>query len=500
MKNRSKKLLSLLSMLLIASSFSLTAFAADGIPSDVESLSGVAGDSQVILSWSAATDDVGIAGYQVHYGLTPVDAPGETYDSVEDVGNVLEYTLTGLDNDVPYYFSVIAYDADANESLAWARELVVTPSADGADVDSDAPQVMEASAMNNEEVRVVFSEAIMLPEMDADTEFFIENQENFEPLTVLEAIMNEDDATKMSVILLTEKQEAGVEYKLTVNLGVSDLSGNVIVSGTSDTAIFEGSDMDKPSEDSKAPKLLSVEALDENHITLEFDESVVLGIDPSENFSIVAENDASVELEITGVELGTTSAGIENASVLITTSMQDDISYMLIVTGLEDMAGNVVSSSASSMTFTGIAGEAIDNPDDNMDDTTDDVIDTPSEAVANFLAKKVFDTDSYFVTLSWTILEDAKDMIKEQKLYMSKNKGDNYNLKATLEADVDKYEVGNLSAGEYWFKLTHLDADGNESDGVVTSITLSETGPGLVGLTLVSLGLGTMFRKKEDKI
>ena len=477
-------------------SSSMTAFAADAVkPSDIETLTGTAGNTEVSLTWSAATDDTGVDGYQVHYGLNPVDAAGETYDFVDDVGNVTQYTLTGLENDTTYYFSIIAYDAAGNESLAWAPELELTPSATPGSADTEAPKVMEATALNSEEVKVVFSEGVILPETDANLEFDLENQDNFELLGVLEAKLDEEDLTGTSVILLTEKQTAGTEYKITVNLGVTDMAGNNIISGTSDTALFTGSDALKPSDDSTAPQLLSLEALDSENLFLQFDEAIVLGIDPTENFTIVAENDATDELTILGVTLGDNDAGVANASVLITTSLQSDASYLLRVVGVKDMSGNEVSSTEASDTFMGMGEAKVDGEDPVVVPPVENP--EATKYVANFLANKMFKDDSFFVTLNWTLISDVQSMISEQKIYMSKDKGSNYDLEAVLAADTEKYEVGALAAGEYWFKLTQLDAEGVENEGTTTKIILAETGPEVFGFVLVSLGLGTLFRKKE---
>lgn len=96
-------------------------------PSDVENLEAIAGDSSVSLTWSAASDDVGVTGYQIHYGTNPVAESESTYDYFVDVGDMLEYTLSSLENGITYYFSVIAYDTDGNESLFWSIEASATP-------------------------------------------------------------------------------------------------------------------------------------------------------------------------------------------------------------------------------------------------------------------------------------------------------------------------------------------------------------------------------------
>jgi hypothetical protein len=47
------------------------------------------------------------------------------YDTVIGVGNVLEYTITGLEEGVTYFLAATAYDTDDNES-AFSKELVHT--------------------------------------------------------------------------------------------------------------------------------------------------------------------------------------------------------------------------------------------------------------------------------------------------------------------------------------------------------------------------------------
>ena len=47
------------------------------------------------------------------------------YDTVIDVGNVLEYKITNLEEGVTYFLAATAYDTDDNES-AFSKELVHT--------------------------------------------------------------------------------------------------------------------------------------------------------------------------------------------------------------------------------------------------------------------------------------------------------------------------------------------------------------------------------------
>lgn len=487
MKTVSQKLALVLAGIIILTNTSLTAFAADKkSPSDVENLKAVAGNGSIVLSWNAATDDTGVKGYQVHYGLKSVSQAGEAYENTKDVGNVTTYTVSGLQNDKKYYFSAIAYDAAGNESLRWAKEISATPTKDAAASDKEAPKVSKAEALNKEQVKVVFSEAIVLPAEDAEDSFSIENDENFEALQVLKAEIDSEDTAEKTVILTTKAQEKGTSYKLTVGIDIKDKAGNTIISGTSDTAMFTGSDKEKPVEDTAAPEVVKAESVDDTHVLVTFNEAIVLSIDPADNFKIYVEGDKTKELTVLGVELEENSEGIEDAAALITTSPQSDKKYSVVVSGIKDEDGNEILEAKGSAVFQGKV---------KVDGETKDII--PPKDVAKFMAKSLLEAGKYNVTLNWEIPKENLGDTVEQLIYMSMDKGEKYDKKATLDPEADKYVVKDLSPGEYWFKITQKDAAGNESKGVVTKLVLAETGPELLGLIIISLGLGRIVGKRK---
>ncbi len=224
------------------------AFAADNeSPSDVEGIKAEALKGSVKVSWKAATDNVDIAGYQVHYGLNSIGEAFSQYDDFVDTGDVLNYTVSNLENGKKYYFSVIAYDAAGNESVNWGvPEASATPSGDlDSPADKVAPQVKSAKALNKMEVEVVFSEEVVLSKDDPQNAFNVENDDNFELLKVSDAKMDEEDEDNTTVILSTDPQEENAKYKLTVGIELKDKAGNPIISGTSDTAMFTGSAEEK---------------------------------------------------------------------------------------------------------------------------------------------------------------------------------------------------------------------------------------------------------------
>lgn len=475
-----------------------SASAADGQnPSDVENLSGTALSGAVKLTWDAATDDVGVKGYKVYYGTTSVTKKGQSYDKNEDAGKVTEYIVDDLENGTKYYFSVIAYDAADNESIAWAKEASATPQAGaGTGTDKDAPTVTSAEAINKIDVKVVFSEEVVLPDEDPQDAFSIENSDNFEPLAVTAAEMDEEDDTNKTVILSTDAQIDKAEYKLTVGIGLKDKAGNPIISGTSDTAIFKGSAEEKESEDTDKPQVKKLEAIDSTHVGVQFSETVVLKIDPSTNFKINVENDETKTLDVLGVKLGDDSQGVKNAYAILTTKAQEKVKYVVTAVDVTDEAGNKIDAEKDSAVFEGKVAAAVE-PD------VPDAPDTPAEDkvapkdVADFLAEAMAEAQKYIVKLTWKNPQDSDSV--EQKLYISNDEGDTYESSAKIDPDKELYEMKGMEPGNYWVKLTQEDEAGNESEGAVIEVILSETGPEMIGLVLASIGLGRLFRKRRKK-
>ncbi|MBI5589792.1 MAG: VCBS repeat-containing protein [Deltaproteobacteria bacterium] len=70
--------------------------------------------AQVKLAWDT---DPGATGYKLYYGYA-----SRTYGTPVDVGNVTQYTLTGIQEGANCYFAVTAYDTNRNES-AFSIEL-----------------------------------------------------------------------------------------------------------------------------------------------------------------------------------------------------------------------------------------------------------------------------------------------------------------------------------------------------------------------------------------
>ncbi len=540
-----KKLFSLLAGLTLLFSLTSTVFAADEItPSDVENVVAEAGDEVVILSWDAAIDNEAVTGYFVYSGLASVDAEDEEYDfGSQDVGDVLSAEVSGLENGTTYYFAVTAYDAAGNESPSYSFEVDATPE-EGGDIEADdeAPTVVTAEAVSMVEVDVEFSEEVALPETNPEQAFVVENDETFELLEVLDAVILADEDVEegkegMVVRLTTEEQTKDADYILTATIDVTDLVENPIISGTSDTATFVGSDEAPEDADTEEPEVTGAEYMDMTNILVNFSETIVLSLTPAEDFEVSVKGSAGAEtLEVTEVVLGeNTETGDEDGSVILTVSeMTDGETYVVSVDGVTDEEGNDLNTDADSAEFTvgeetGAEGEGEgegegeEEEEDVMEDATDlmaEVIKTivteavvcdevedaeegeeveegaEEEEVAECVASD--EVVDWKVMLDWVLPEEAASTL--QTLYFSDD-GTEFAITETLALDSEEFEYMNsmLEEGEdYWFKLTQSDDEGNETDGVMVKINLSETGPGIAGLLLVSLGLGHFASRRKQ--
>ena len=76
--------------------------------------------ANVTLAWNPNMEE-DLAGYRIYYGTGDGD-----YNYTVDVGNQTEYTVTDLEEGLPYYFAATAYDLAGNES-DYSNEVPYTP-------------------------------------------------------------------------------------------------------------------------------------------------------------------------------------------------------------------------------------------------------------------------------------------------------------------------------------------------------------------------------------
>jgi len=478
-------------------------------PSDVSNVKAVAGDKMVTLSWDAATDNVGVTGYKIFYGTASVSSDTASYTKGPiDVKNVLTYDIKDLVNDTTYYFAVTAYDAAGNESEFYSTEVSATPKAPGsagtaattpAGADNIAPKVVSAMATYKNQVKVTFSEGIKLPATKPEAAFSIKDDFLGINIAVSKAELDATDKSNKTVLLTTADQKKSSKYILTAGIQIQDLAGNPIISGTSDTAFFNGTDLvqpaapavttttepTKPAADAEPPKLVSVNALDSTTVEVVFSEPVVLLTNAAENFIIT---DAADNTKITNVTKVAISQNGTKAT--LTTDELKAQPYNLIVIKVKDIAGNAMDAQNSATTFNGVATAATTT-------TTTPAASSVEEAASNLVAKAMA---NMVANLSWSPKEDKLAGVANFVIYMSSDRGATYGQGVVLGKDSKNYNFTDLKSDVlYYFKLTTKDPAGNESAGLITTLSLPKTGPELAFLLLFSTGAGAVFTRKKKK-
>lgn len=286
--NMKQSVFALLTAVAMAMPFALAA----GEPEDVNNvIASAKDDTTLTVSWSEAKDSEGndVNHYRLYYGTQSVlngDAPSYEVE-VDTPDNATTYDLTSLTTGATYYVAVTAIDAGDVESANYSLEASETLSASP---ESSAPAVSNVLAMDRNHVLVGFSEAVQLPELLAEAAFTITEQIN--PASVLDvtaATQYANDPEGKTVILTTADQTKNVNYIVTASVAITDVDGNPIESGVSDSGLFLGSDL--------APAMDAETETAEEDMVEEIIEEVV--VDPLEE---LLETTTAEEVDVTAPE------------------------------------------------------------------------------------------------------------------------------------------------------------------------------------------------------
>ncbi|MFC5530906.1 Ig-like domain-containing protein [Cohnella yongneupensis] len=194
--------------------------------------------------------------------------------------------------------------------------------------DQVKPQVVSVDGLNSNSIEVVFSEAV---DQKSAT-----NTDNYR-LNNGERVTKAQLTTDRKVTLTTTDQNDGWSYQLTIR-GIQDQSGNTL-DATTKTFI----------NDNTKPKVTSVQVNATSTVTIKFNEK----IDPQQ---AVQTNHYSINKG-----LGVTQATLQSDGLTVTlktTPQQDATLYTLTVSGIYDLAGNVMDTSTN-WKFGGVANPEI---------------------------------------------------------------------------------------------------------------------------------------------
>lgn len=478
-------------------------------PSDVETLTAEPGDAEIKLTWRPATDDTAVTGYKIYMGDKAVKDDEDTYNlPTVNIEAVTEYVVKNLRNDQSYYFSITGIDAAGNESINYSPEASATPKAGLATLTAKqrtesgarpssvedngaAPQVKSVVAENNVTVLVTFSEAVELPNEQPSSAFTIQTADTKERLDIQKAEVDDRDNTGATIILTTEPQTEEVEYIVTAGIELKDLFDNPVVSGTSDTGSFKGKkadvrvaevgNSDTQSRDSSSVSdeltVISGTADFNDRMQIVFSEPIQLPNNPLTAVSIVQKGTGR-KLNVLNVSLST-----DGSTVYLITEKQDPVEYEVQFGDIRDEKGKSLPLDTKYIVTGKGAG---------VKDTV------PPEDVLDFLAR-VKNIQKSIIELRWKPSPNTAGDLADYLVYQSEGKNTSqFGEASSLGSNTTSVEVQNLNPGKwYTFKMTAKDTSGNENKGVLSSVYLPETGPGMIAAALTGIGMAWYRRKKK---
>ncbi len=426
------------------------------VPSDVDNLTAEAQDKAVNLVWSPATDDGIIYQYKIYYGTSQVLEPDDSYDAhiVVD-GELTEYLVGNLLNDVQYYFAVTAVDDQGQESDNYSPEASATPTLGGSS--SGNPEVLSAQHKAPNEILVTMSESV---QVDSSTDsFLVVHASDDEQIGISNTIVNSEKV----IILLSEDLIVGDQYFITATSGVEDMDGNPVSSGITDT--------------------IDLFALDEFPV----DEPEPVVTPPTEEEPLIPE-----ESVIETPEDNLPPAVIPN----------DEEEFDFLDTFLEDPE-NANINNDTSLEDLELEGE---QPSENLEAEDNSQSSAPDNQPPQDARNLQVDTSTAqsegSVMVSWTPAVDIDDDIADQVLYTRVGLGE-WDGGYSLGKDVTSTEIDVAQNQNYQVRIVTIDRSGNESMGTefTFSTNLVQSGNGgmiwIMGGALL-FGMLLLFGRRQS--
>jgi hypothetical protein len=254
----------------------------------------------VILSWDANSEQ-DLKGYKVYYGNS-----SGYYNKSINVGNVSAYRISELYEEVRYYFVVTAYDTAGNESV-YSEEVQAFLIGE----DKIAPEISQLVVLDENQIQMIFSEAIEKGSAENKANYQINNG-----IIVEKALLANDGLT---VTIQTSSHLPG-EYIIVVN-NIKDQAPNPNFIESNSSITYQVFD-DNP------PYIINVQTLSENQVLINFSEQIEIA--SAENLSNYAIG--------SGINISKAELLIGNDMVRLTTTAHQEKLYTLIVSNIKDRA------------------------------------------------------------------------------------------------------------------------------------------------------------------
>jgi hypothetical protein len=477
--NFAKKALSVVAIIMLVVISIVPAAMAQGTLPTVENLKvKEAGNRFVTLSWDPVA---GATGYVLLYGTAAVTGPDQEYNRPPvELENVTEHRLENLVNGTTYYFSVYATTATAT-SAELSEEVSATPTAAG---DAAAPTITGVVPVTSTEFTITFSKAMSFPANAAQEINIVKTFDN-SALRVVSA--ERVDATSLKVT--TDAQDEGSEYRISLSGNFRDSSGvaieeverGAILIGASSVNLFD--DLFGAAGEPSDVTIDEIVVIPDNRaIEVIFSKGIQLSETPLRQIAIVKTAEPTTSsVNVVAVEKHPT----ENNKILVAVEEPfENVSYTVLFIGIQDSDGLVIAEANSTKNFT--AGQAT---------ALRELLGEVTGLQARFL-----DVAELLARLTWGANADLEaGLVAAYKIYVAEGSTAEFRLLSEVEPSELSFDTESLSPADlYRFRVTTVDAEGNESEGAIAELELPGVGPaGLIMLALGSLGLGSVVTRRR---
>lgn len=454
-------------------------------PTAPTNLEAIANDSEnsIVLSWSEATDDVGVTEYDVYAGGEVIASTAAT-----------TYTVQEVDPNVVYVFYVKAKDLAGNESQDSNKAMAKVNTIETKEEETTELVQKDSDIVDNviENYNVSTINDLDLEDTEAPTV-----PTNLRVLSSTETTIkvgwdkSEDNvavtgyeiyngSTKVGEAIaeefLLENLHPGTSYKLSVK--AKDAAGNI--SELSEVLLAQtNEDIEAPT----APSNVSVECKSDTTVTLRWSESVdniaIGGYDVYKNDEKIAslENittylvkDLSPDTEYNfSVKARDTSGNISETSEKLVVTTDKDITAPTIPTNLSitKTNGEVVLSWTSSVDNVGVTGYYIYNKDEKVGSTENEttyILNNLNADEEYYITVRAVDAAGNLSEVSETVLYKENDEIVDNDGNVDENVTDNSGDSSNNESNDNGLDTGDSGSNDVENSENTDDSSSDESN------------------------------------
>lgn len=532
----------ILTAFILISTLSVQAQTLESIPPTVvQGVTVIEEDGLLRFSWEAATDEDGIIDhYKMYYGTSSVQTIDDAYDAEINVGNVLSYALENLENNSTYYVAFTAVDDEGNESENYSLEVSGTPQGEpstSSDADDgEKPKVIMAEYYDLDVVKVMMSEEVIGANTPAAVSIIEKDTGEY-----IDVIAVETKIDEIFVSVAPNTVFLGQSYDITVNSIVTDLEGNPVSSGITDTVEFTATEI-TPSEcenniecfmtNVKKQRASTVEA----NYTVDYFEKIdqLHNADFSHTQSDNGEWQIEIKLDTTQFEDESINIGLGAQNICLYDSMNnvelffsevergnvhaDTLFQAFVKCDVYDEFGTF-----EEMTQMGEEGlelvkdlvnilSTIEEPTISEDpfgenetlpeNTEETEMNTPYSSAPDTIAPlDVTNLDVHVsngsATIIWIEANDIDEDIADQIVYIKKESESSYDEGISIGTGTNSLTINVEEDESYEVKVVTIDITGNESYGRSTTFTtsLNKSGASTTLLWVIALIFGIGFLK-----